>query len=155
MNCELLSIIKPSEPLQCTRIERHSCYSVVTGCVVRQHKLKAILEMAYQIFVLQNSSEDPASPPSLDPGKMGLCCCSCRNLATVGGRERPGDVSVVLGYFPPPILGARILTSTGNPKNQKCIGSIMAGSPERIGHIEQRPNPTHVTLINPEKSNKI
>lgn len=100
MNCELLSIIKPSEPLQCTRIELHSCYSVVTGCVVQQLKLKAILEMVHQILVLQNSSEDPASHPSLDQGRMGLRCCSCHNLAAVGGRERLGDVSVVLIFSP-------------------------------------------------------
>lgn len=104
--------------------------------------------MAHQVLVLQNSSEDPALHPSLDQGNMGLCCCSCHDLSTMGERERPGDVSVVLGFFPPPILGARILTSTGNPRNQRCIGNIITGSLERVEHEEQRPNPTHVTLIN-------
>lgn len=105
MNCELLSIIKPSEPLQCTRIELHSCCSVLTGHVVRQHKLKTILEMAQQILVLQNSSEDPALHPSLDQGKMGLCCCSCHGLATMGEREKPGDVSIFWVFSLHPFWG--------------------------------------------------
>lgn len=153
MNCELLSIIKPSEPLQCTRIEWHSCYSVVTGCVVRQHKLKAILEMAYQIFVLAQKTQLHLRLWI----RVKWDYAAAVVVIWLPWEEEKGleMFSVVLGYFPPPILGARILTSTGNPKNQRCIGSIMAGSPERVGHIEQRPNPTHVTLIDPEKSNKI
>jgi len=49
MNCDLLSSVKSSEPLQCTSFELHSCYSVVTECVIQQLKLKAILEIVHQI----------------------------------------------------------------------------------------------------------
>lgn len=50
--------------------------------------------------------------------------------------------------FPLPISGARVVTSTGNTRNQRCIGDTITGSPERVDHTEQRPNPTHITLIN-------
>lgn len=99
MKCELLSIIKSSEPLQCTSFELHSCYSVVTECVVQQLKLNAILEIVHRIAaLLKLLLRRPSFTPILDQGKMGLCCCSCYSLASLWGRESPEGVSILLFY---------------------------------------------------------
>lgn len=72
--------------------------------------------MVHQTLVLQNSSEDPGLHLSLDQGKMGLCCSTSHNL---GEREGPGDVSVVLGFSPPPIWGDQDPNFNRKPKKSE------------------------------------